>query len=148
MAIEQTGAALGVRESRRIRGIKTLDAKMVLGAMKQSDAIGHGFWMIDIHDPKGTGYTTWNDRGGHNMLTAGESYHIPLTMCLNEQVPNLAVAGRCASSRPTGSPSARWSALANTTSPPSSWLSVWEKPSRAWCPPCPCWPEGAEAFVR
>ncbi len=98
MAIEQTGAALGVRESRRIRGIKTLDAKMVLGAMKQPDAIGHGFWMIDIHDPKGTGYTTWNDRGGHNMLTAGESYHIPLTMCLNEQVPNLAVAGRCASS--------------------------------------------------
>lgn len=98
MAIEQTGAALGVRESRRVRGIKTLTADMVLGATKQPDTIGHGFWMIDIHDPKGTGYTTWNDRGNHNMLPVGQSYHIPLGMCLNSQIPNLAVAGRCASS--------------------------------------------------
>ena len=98
MEIEQTGAALGVRESRRVRGIKTLTAEMVLGAVKQPDAVGHGFWLIDIHDPKGTGYTTWNDRGKHNMLSAGQSYHIPLGMCLNEQIPNLAVAGRCASS--------------------------------------------------
>lgn len=98
VAIEQTGAALGVRESRRIRGIKTLTADMVLGAVKQPDAIGHGFWMIDIHDPKGSGYTTWNDRSSQNMLPAGQSYHIPLGMCLNSQIPNLAVAGRCASS--------------------------------------------------
>ncbi len=98
MAIEQTGTALGVRESRRVRGTKTLTADMVLNATKQPDAIGHGFWMIDIHDPKGTGYTTWNDRGNHNMLPVGQSYHIPLGMCLNAQIPNLAVAGRCASS--------------------------------------------------
>ena len=98
MAIEQTGFSLGVRESRRVRGIKTLTGKMVLGAVKQPDAVGHGFWMIDIHDPKGSGYTTWNDRGAHNMLSAGESYHIPLGMCLNREIPNLAVAGRCASS--------------------------------------------------
>ncbi len=98
MAIEQTGMSLGIRESRRIRGLKTLTGDMVLGAVKQPDALGHGFWMIDIHDPKGTGYTTWNDRGTDNMLPAGESYHIPLGMCLNPQIPNLAVAGRCASS--------------------------------------------------
>ena len=98
MAIEQTGFSLGIRESRRVRGVKTLTADMVLGAQKQPDAIGHGFWMIDIHDPKGSGYTTWNDRGSHNMLPAGQSYHIPLGMCLNDQIPNLAVAGRCASS--------------------------------------------------
>ena len=58
---EQTGFSLGIRESRRIRGLKTLDREMVLGALEQPDAIGHGFWMIDIHDPKGSGYTTWND---------------------------------------------------------------------------------------
>ncbi len=98
VAIEQTGFSLGIRESRRVRGIKTLAREMVLGAQKQPDAVGHGFWMVDIHDPKGSGYTTWNDRGSHNMLTAGESYHIPLGMCLNPQVPNLATAGRCASS--------------------------------------------------
>jgi len=98
MAIEQTGFSLGIRESRRVRGIKTLTREMVLGAQKQPDAVGHGFWMVDIHDPKGSGYTTWNDRGSHNMLPAGESYHIPLGMCLNAQIPNLATAGRCASS--------------------------------------------------
>jgi len=98
MAIEQTGFSLGIRESRRVCGIKTLTREMVLGAQKQPDAVGHGFWMVDIHDPKGSGYTTWNDRGSHNMLPAGESYHIPLGMCLNPQIPNLATAGRCASS--------------------------------------------------
>jgi hypothetical protein len=98
MAIEQTGFSLGIRESRRVRGIKTLTRDMVLDAVKQPDAVGHGCWMIDVHDPKGSGYTTWNDRGSHNMLPAGASYHIPLGMCLNSQIPNVAVAGRCASS--------------------------------------------------
>ena len=96
--IAQTAPALGVRESRRVRGLATLDEDMVLSAAKQPDAIGHGVWMVDIHDPRGSGYTTFTDRGGHNMLEAGTSYHIPLRMCLNAQVPNLAVVGRCASS--------------------------------------------------
>jgi hypothetical protein len=96
--IEQTGFALGVRESRRIRGFTTLTVQMVLGAVKQRDAIGHGVWMVDIHDPRGSGYTTFSDAGDHNRLQAGTSYHIPLGMCLNPHVPNLAVVGRCASS--------------------------------------------------
>ena len=54
--------------------------------------------MVDIHDPKGSGYTTFTDAGDHNRLRAGTSYHIPLRMCLNPHVPNLAVVGRCASS--------------------------------------------------
>jgi hypothetical protein len=96
--IDQTGFALGVRESRRIMGRKTLTEEMVLGAVKHPDAIGHGVWMIDIHDPTGSGYTTYTDRGETNMLRAGTSYHIPLGMCLNDTLPNLAVVGRCASS--------------------------------------------------
>ena len=95
--IEQTACSLGIRESRRIMGNKVLNAKMVLGAVKLPDAIGHGIWMIDIHDPLGSGYTTWNDhRTNGIMLEAGTSYHIPLGMCLNSKVCNLAVAGRCA----------------------------------------------------
>lgn len=97
-AIKQTGFALGVRESRRIRGLKTLDQRMVLDALKHVDAIGHGVWMIDIHDPLGTGYTTYTDRETGGMLRTGTSYHIPLGMCLNASVPNLGVAGRCAAS--------------------------------------------------
>ncbi len=96
--VEQMGFCLGVRESRRIRGLKTLDARMVVQAVKQPDAIGHGFWMIDIHDPKGTGHTTWADQRADMMPPIGDSYHIPLGMCLNDRFPNLAVVGRCASS--------------------------------------------------
>ncbi len=96
--IDQTAFALGVRESRRVCGLNTLTADMVLGAVKQPDAIGHGVWMVDIHDPKGSGYTTFTDAGAHNRLAAGTSYHIPLGMCLNAQAPNLGVVGRCASS--------------------------------------------------
>ena len=95
--ISHTAPALGVRESRRVQGMQTLDEDMVLGATKHADAIGHGVWMIDIHDPRGSGYTTFTDRGRHDMLEAGTSYHIPLSMCLNAHLPNLATVGRCAS---------------------------------------------------
>ncbi len=96
--VEQMGFSLGIRESRRVQGLKTLDAQMVVGAVKQPDAIGHGFWMIDIHDPKGTGHTTWVEQEAQMMPPVGDSYHIPLGMCLNAHIPNLAVVGRCASS--------------------------------------------------
>jgi len=96
--IGQTGFALGVRESRRVTGVKTLDRESVLGAARHADAIGHGVWMVDIHDPDGTGYTTYTDRNDATMLRAGTSYHIPLGMCLNDTVANLGVVGRCASS--------------------------------------------------
>lgn len=96
--VTQMGFGIGVRESRRICGLKTLTAEMVVKAVKQPDAIGHGFWMIDIHDPKGTGYTTHSDQKPDMMLPPGESYHIPLGMCLNPTIPNLAAVGRCASS--------------------------------------------------
>jgi hypothetical protein len=105
--VTQMGYSLGVRESRRIRGLKTLDARMVVKAAKQPDAIGHGFWMIDIHDPKGSGYTTWTDQKKELMPPAGDSYHIPLGMCLNAQIPNLAVVGRCASTTHEGLASVR-----------------------------------------
>jgi hypothetical protein len=95
--VTHMGHSLGVRESRRIHGLKTLDATMVVKAAKQADAVGHGFWMIDIHDPKGSGYTTWTDQKAELMPPVGQSYHIPLGMCLNDKIPNLAVVGRCAS---------------------------------------------------
>ena len=96
-AIEQTAFSLGVRESRRIMGRTTLTAEMILGAQPQPDAVGHGVWMIDIHDPAGTGYTTYTDRNARTMLDAGTSYQIPLNMALNDTLPNLAVACRAAS---------------------------------------------------
>lgn len=105
--IEQMAFWLGVRESRRVTGRTVLDGPMVTGARKQPDAVGHGFWMIDIHDPAGSGHTTWTDQRTDAMPPAGQSYHIPLGMCLNNHVPNLAVVGRCASSTHAGQASVR-----------------------------------------
>ena len=105
--ISQMGFGIGIRESRRIRGMKTLDREMVVKAVKQPDAIGHGFWMIDIHDPKGSGHTTHSNRKADMMPPAGESYHIPLGVCLNSQIPNLAIVGRCASATHEGLSSMR-----------------------------------------
>ncbi len=95
--IEQTGYCLGIRESRRILGRTTLTAEMVLNAVKHPDAVGHGVWMVDIHDPNGSGYTTHTAQDPRTLLAAGTSYHIPLGMALNDQIPNLAVACRAAS---------------------------------------------------
>ena len=95
--LDITACSLGIRESRRIKGLKTLDKTMVMEAVKQPDAVGHGVWMIDIHDPKGSGYTTWSDQNARTMLKAGTSYHIPLGIALNNQISNLAVACRAAS---------------------------------------------------
>ncbi len=105
--IVQMGHGIGIRESRRVRGLKTLDGEMIISTAKQPDAIGHGFWMIDIHDPTGTGYTTHSDRKPAMWLKPGESYHIPLGICLNGQIPNLAVVGRCASTTHEGLASVR-----------------------------------------
>ena len=103
----EEGFAMGVRESRRIRGLKTLSGEDILDCREQPDAIGHGCWMIDIHDPKGSGYTTWMDREKSGMLPAGRSYHIPYGMLVNETIDNLLVAGRCASSTHEGHSSVR-----------------------------------------
>jgi hypothetical protein len=95
--LDVTGNMLGIRESRRIKGLKTLTRDMVLDAVKHEDAVGHGVWMVDIHDPKGTGYTTWSDQSSRTMLKAGTSYHIPLGIALNKQFTNLAVPCRATS---------------------------------------------------
>ncbi len=94
--IATSAPSLGIRESRRIKGIKTLTREDVIECREQDDAVGHGFWMIDIHDPKGTGRTTWEQKLG--QLPAGKSYHIPYRMMVPIKFSNLLVAGRCASS--------------------------------------------------
>lgn len=99
------GFAMGVREGRRITGRETLTGEDVVAARKRVDAVGHGFFCIDIHDPKGSGHSSWVEQ--ERTPPMGESYHIPLGMCLNPTIPNLVVAGRCASSTHEGHGSVR-----------------------------------------
>jgi len=105
--VEQTGFALGVRESRRVRGLAAVDREHVVTARKTRDALGHGFWLIDIHDPLGAGHTTYREFDERDMPPVGESYHLPLGICLNDRIANLAVVGRCASATHEGCASIR-----------------------------------------
>lgn len=100
LEIGRTGSWLGIRESRRIRGHYTFDAKDVAERNSFTDAIGHGFWMVDIHDPNGTGHTTWYDRSTH--LEKGTTYQIPYRILVARDVENLLIAGRCASATHEG----------------------------------------------
>ena len=100
LELDFMGGMLGIRESRRVLGQYVFDAPDVLLRRDFSDAIGHGFWMIDIHDPEGSGYTTWRDKDIH--LKPGETYQIPYRMLVAREVDNLLVAGRCASATHQG----------------------------------------------
>lgn len=51
----QSGSHIGVRETRRILGDYTLTGHDILAARPFPDAVAHGAYPIDIHNPEGTG---------------------------------------------------------------------------------------------
>ena len=93
-------AALGVREARRVRGLYQFTGDDIRQRRSFPDAIGHGFWMVDIHDPGGSGKTTWSDKNIHPEQ--GTSYQIPYRMLVAADIDNLLLAGRCASATHEG----------------------------------------------
>jgi hypothetical protein len=86
----QSGAAIGVRETRRIGGRYLLTGDDVLSARKFDDAIARGSYPIDIHSPEGKGTVL-------TRLPLSEAYDIPLRCLLPHDVDRLLVAGRCIS---------------------------------------------------
>lgn len=92
--------ALGVRESRRVRGLYTFTGADVVKRRSFPDAVGHGFWMVDIHDPAGSGDTTWYDKQNHPK--PGTTYQVPYRILVATDLDNLWIAGRCASATHEG----------------------------------------------
>jgi hypothetical protein len=88
--VAQSGAHIGVRETRRIIGEYILTAEDILTARKFDDAIARGSYPIDIHNPEGKGTLL-------QRLPAGESYDIPLRCLTPLKIDNILVAGRCIS---------------------------------------------------
>ncbi len=88
--IDQTGAEVAVRETRRIMGEYKLSAKDILEAKKFSDVIAHGTYPIDIHNPAGMSTLL-------RRVKPGDAYDVPLRCLLPLKVENLLVAGRCIS---------------------------------------------------
>ena len=89
--IQKTAPQIGARESRRIKGNYVLNKKDVLKGRKFEDSIAYCAYMIDIHNPSGTG-----TEKAH--LENGDYYGIPYRCLLPEKVDNLLVAGRPISS--------------------------------------------------
>jgi FAD dependent oxidoreductase len=84
-----TGAELGVRESRRIRGEHWLELDEVMNQGRFPDAVACSAWPVEEH---GAGRATkWV------FLEPGTHYQLPYRMMVPLGVEGLLVAGRCAS---------------------------------------------------
>jgi glycine/D-amino acid oxidase-like deaminating enzyme len=88
--IAATATQIGIRESRRIVGVYTLTRDDVLAGRAFEDAVARSAYPIDIHNPSGSGTTTFR-------LPPGASYEIPYRCMVPAVVRGLLVAGRCIS---------------------------------------------------
>lgn len=85
-----TAPQIGVRETRRIAGEYQITAQDVTNGTPFDDAIGHGTYPIDIHEPGGKG-------GFWKEPAIGVVYDFPYRSMLPKGVENLIVGGRCIS---------------------------------------------------
>ena len=81
------GIQIGVRESRRIKGLMTLTKDHFEAAAKFPDAIARSNYHIDIHSPDGSG--TYRQ-----SMPPGEYYEIPYRCIVPEDCGNLLIGGR------------------------------------------------------
>lgn len=81
---------IGVRESRKLKGVHILTADELKNCVDFEDSIALGNYMIDIHNPEGQG--TYRYHFGPE-----EYYRIPYRSLLPRETDNLLVAGRCLS---------------------------------------------------
>jgi hypothetical protein len=87
--ILDTGAELGIRESRRVSGDYTLTTCDVLAERKFDDAIAINCWPIEDHGEGRSTRWVWLRPGGYN--------HIPYRALIPRSLENVLVAGRCVS---------------------------------------------------
>jgi 2-polyprenyl-6-methoxyphenol hydroxylase-like FAD-dependent oxidoreductase len=86
-----TGAQVGVRETRRIVGEYTLTQEDLASGRDFDDTIAFAAYPMDIHDPQGAG------GGVSNRGETANMYQIPYRCLVPLGVDQLLVAGRCVS---------------------------------------------------
>jgi hypothetical protein len=92
-------AVIGVRETRRIRGLEQLKREDLVSGRKWDNAIVRGAsFVIDIHNPAGSGQAE-NQTSAELQGTAArvKPYDIPATCVIPQKIDGLLVAGRCIS---------------------------------------------------
>ncbi len=82
-----TGPRIGVRSSRRMKGIYRLTARDILNATKFADGIAASGYPIDVHSPDG-------EVTDSQFLADGAYYTIPYRCLINDTLPNVLAAGR------------------------------------------------------
>lgn len=98
--LSKSGPSVGVRETRKIKGLYTLTEQDILSNRSFSDGIALGGYPVDIHDPE-TGQITVR------RLKKGSWYMIPYRCLVTGEYKNLIVAGRCISSTQAANSSLR-----------------------------------------
>jgi len=81
---------IGIRESRKLKGVHILTAEELKNLTPFEDSIALGNYDIDIHNPSGTGTYIYS-------FKEGDYYKIPYRSLLPKEYDNLLVAGRCLS---------------------------------------------------
>lgn len=86
--VSSIAPSLGVRETRRFKGLTTLTGEMLLDGVVGEDSIALGAYKIDIHS--GTDRNTV-------FKTVKKPFGIPYGILVSAEIDNLMLAGRCAS---------------------------------------------------
>jgi hypothetical protein len=90
---------VGIRETRRVVGIDTLDTASVVEGRKRPDGVARGAHHVDVHGD-GTSQV-------RRYVEGGRSYDIPYGALVPAGLDNVLVAGRCLSSTREANGSAR-----------------------------------------
>lgn len=89
-SLSAVGAQIGIRETRRIDGLYTLQMEDVIEGKSFKDVIARSGYPIDIHDPSGNHVqAAWVKGDG--------AYDIPYRCLVPKRIDNLLAAGRCIS---------------------------------------------------
>ena len=89
-SIVSIASHIGVRESRKLKGVHILTEKELRDCVDFEDTIALGNYDIDIHNPTGTGTYIY-------IFPDGKYYRIPYRALLPKEYDNMLVAGRCLS---------------------------------------------------
>ncbi|MDH7799142.1 MULTISPECIES: FAD-dependent oxidoreductase [unclassified Beijerinckia] len=90
---------VGVRQTRMIKGTRTLTADQVRQGARFDDAVARCSWPIELHDNDEEGY--WEEFSSDHM------HYVPLGSLLPQECDNLVTAGRCIDADPVALSSVR-----------------------------------------
>ena len=86
-----TGPRIGIRSSRRLKGLYRMTTEDMFAQRVFEDAISANGYPLDIHSPDGAATDS-------RFFPYGAFYTIPLRCLLNDTIPNIVAAGRNISS--------------------------------------------------